>query len=476
MLTYQDYEAAADKTAFVQKLISEHKGSDIYRTAVDADAYDHQKNTFILSFISEVNKRRSNPYRQDIKIPCNLFHRLNKQRCSYLLGNGIGFTRKEERAVDGKIVKVDVTREALGSRFDSDVYYWGYHALIHGVAFGYWTPGRIYVYPVTGFAPLWDEETGNLRAGARFWRIAGNKPLYVELYTEEGIYSYRSETGNSDVIRLTDENPTPYLLKIKKSEARGEQVVGEANYATLPVIPMYGSNLKQSTLVGIKARIDAIDMVESGFARDVRDCAKIYWLMENCGDMSDAEMDKFLDDILERHIAKVDAEGSFGGDAAKNHLTPYVQDVPYNSSTAYLKHATEALFQDFGALDVHAIGANSTNDHLDAAFQPLDEEADEFEREVSKAIKMGLELMGIDDDPQYKRNRIINEKERTDMILAAANLLGQRKTLEKLPFIDVDEVDEIMADEFANAQNRISMTVNPQTFAEALDMGKGDEA
>ena len=204
--------------------------------------------------------------------------------------------------------------------------------------------------------------------------------------------------------------------------------------------------------MGVKARIDSIDMVASGFARDIRDCAKIYWLIENCGGMTDEDMDKFLDDILERHIAQVDGT-SFSGDV-KSALTPYVQDVPYQSSAAYLKQATEALYQDFGALDVHAVSANSTNDHLEAAYQPMDEEADEFETQVSIAIRQGLSLLGIEDNPQYKRNRIVNEKERTDMVLNAVNLIGRRKALEKLPFIDVDEVDEILQDEYGESQER----------------------
>lgn len=454
MLTYQDYLAAPDLTAFVQTVIAQHTASADYRTAVDADAYDHQRNTAILTFVDEVQKRRRDPFKRDIKIPCNLFRRLNKQRCSYLLGNGVTFTRKEARNVDGKIVKVDATREALGSWFDSDVYKWAYCALIHGVAFGYWTPGRIYVYPLTQFAPLWDEETGALRAGVRFWRLDPRKPMIAELYTEEGIVNFRSDAATGKGLQIVNDSPTPYRLEVRRSEARGEWIAGAENYGTLPVIPMYGSSLHQSTLVGMKARIDSIDMVASGFARDVRDCAKIYWLIENCGGMTDADLEKFLDDILERHVAKVDTT-SFTGEA-KSALSPYVQDVPYQSSSAYLKQATEALYQDFGALDVHAIGANSTNDHLDAAFAPLEEEADELEQEVTRAIKQGLALLGLDDDPQYKRNRIINEKERADMVLAAANQLGQRKTLEKLPFVDVDEVDEILEDEFAGGLGRLT--------------------
>lgn len=453
MLTYQDFEKAVTQgrmTEFVQSAIAMHRQSEAYRTAVDADAYDHQRNTTIMTWLDMVQKRRADPFKGDIRIPCNLFRRLNKQRASYLLGNGVTFTRKEARAVDGKLINVDVTREALGGDFDADVYAWGYYALIHGVSFGYWTPGRIYVYPLTKFAPLWDEETGALRAGVRFWRLDPKKPLFAELYTEEGIWSFRSDDGGG--LHLTNDAPAPYLLKTARTEARGEWVTGTANYSALPVVPMYGSSLKQSTLVGMKARIDSIDMVASGFARDIRDCAKIYWLIENCGGMNDDELQKFLDDILENHIAQVDST-AFSGDA-RGALTPYVQDVPYQSSSAYLKQATEALYQDFGALDVHAVGANSTNDHLEAAYQPMDEEADEFEHEVTAAIKQGLKLLGIDDDPQYKRNRVVNEKERTDMILTAVNLIGKRKALEKLPWIDVDEVDEIERDEFADALDR----------------------
>ena len=281
MLTYQDYLAAPDLTAFVQTVIAQHTASADYCTAVDADAYDHQRNTAILTFVDEVQKRRRDPFRRDIKIPCNLFRRLNKQRCSYLLGNGVTFTNKEERNVNGKIVKVDATREALGSWFDADVYKWAYCALIHGVAFGYWTPGRIYVYPLTQFAPLWDEETGALRAGVRFWRLDPRKPVIAELYTEEGIVNFRSDAAAGKGLKIVNDSPTPYKLEVKRSEARGEWIAGAENYATLPVIPMYGSSLHQSTLVGMKARIDSIDMVASGFARDVRDCAKIYWLIEN---------------------------------------------------------------------------------------------------------------------------------------------------------------------------------------------------
>lgn len=472
MLTYQDYEkavAAGKLTDFVMDVINAHRQSALYKTAIDADAYDRQQNTTILTFVSEVKRRRDNAFRQDIKIPCNLFRRLNKQRCAYLLGNGVSFTRKAT-APDpetGNLVQVDLTKQQLGSRFDADVFAWAYKALIHGESYGFWTPGRIYNFPVTQFAPLRDEESDAVRCGVRFWQIDAKKPLFAELYTEEGVYSYRSDTNGSSRLNPIGDAPTPYLLQTARTEARGEWIVGERNYSALPVIPMYGSDLRQSTLIGMKARIDSIDLVSSGFARDMRDIAKLYWLIENCGGMSDADLDKFLDEILERHIASVDASGFDG--TARDALKPYSQDVPYQSNVAYIKHATEALYQDFGALDVHEIGANSTNDHLDAAYQPLDEETDEFEREVSTAIKAGLVLMGIDDDPQYKRNRVVNESQYNTMILNAANIIGTHMALKKLTFLDPDEVEEVEQQAYADGLDRQKAPEDaPQTPADEI--------
>ena len=49
------------------------------------------------------------------------------------------------------------------------------------------------------------------------------------------------------------------------------EVVGEENYSALPIVPLWGSRLKQSTLVGNRQAIDSYDLVYSGFADDLRD-------------------------------------------------------------------------------------------------------------------------------------------------------------------------------------------------------------
>ena len=112
-------------------------------------------------------------------------------------------------------------------------------------------------------------------------------------------------------------------------------------------------------------------------------------------------------------------------------------------------------------LDVHAIAAGATNDHIDAAYQPLDDNADDFEYFVGDAIEKILELAGIDDEPQFKRNRISNEKERTDMILEAANYLDEETILKKLPFVAPEEVPDILAKLDEESYNRYTEPIEP---------------
>jgi hypothetical protein len=65
-------------------------------------------------------------------------------------------------------------------------------------------------------------------------------------------------------------------------------------------------------------------------------------------------------------------------------------------------------------------------------------------KQVNEFIQQILALIGIDDYPIFKRNRIANEKEDTEKVMLAASYLDERTVLEKLPFVTVDEVDKIM--------------------------------
>lgn len=419
---------ATNKQNFVFRAIAEHKASTAYLTAVDADAYDRQLNTTINQYVKTMFTLTGTEVEDftatNSKIASNFFHRLNTQRCTYLLGNGVTFANDKDGALKDK----------LGNTFDNRLLDLGYYALIHGVSFGFWNVDRLHVFPLTEFVPLWDEYDGSMKAGIRFWQIDFDKPLIAILYELDGYTRYTEDDGG-----IKEAEPKrPYKLIVAQNQVGDRAVIGEENYSALPIVPMWGSKLHQSTLVGMKSAIDSFDLIRSGFANDLTDCAEIYWLVENSSGMSDEDLARFRQRLKISHIAEADT-----GDGAK--VTPYTQSIPYEARQAYLQDIRNGIYEDFGGLDVHQVSADSTNDHLEAAYQPLDENADDFEYQVNDFIQQLLHVAGFEPDvPVFKRNKISNTREQVDMVLAEANYLDDETLLNKLPNISPDEVAEIL--------------------------------
>ena len=214
-------------------------------------------------------------------------------------------------------------------------------------------------------------------------------------------------------------------------------IIGESNYGSLPIVPLWGSKHKQSTLVGMREKIDSYDLIQSGFANDLTDCAEIYWIIGNALGMDDKDIANFRERMKLQHVAVMDTDNS--------SITPYTQEIPSNARETFLKDIRASIYEDFGALDVHTVAAGATNDHIDAAYQPMDEEADDFEYQIIQCITQIEKLNGWEVViPQFKRNRISNQTEQTQMVMLAAQYLDDETVLSKLPFVSVDEVKEIL--------------------------------
>lgn len=445
LYTYQDFIAmqSKDKANAVKNIIQAHRADPMTKMAIRADLYDHQQNETIMKFLrllfNSNGMQIEDPTASNNRVPSNFFRRLNTQRCTYLLGNGVSFTdHKEQRTdADGKITTIDLTKEYFGESFDEAVKRAGYKALIHGISFGFWNMDRLHVFTLPEFAPIWDEITGEMRAGVRYWQLRPDKPCVAVLYEEDGYERYQTDGGNSLAFRLVEPKKA-YKTIYKYTPAGGDEVIGAENYGSLPIVPYWGSDLHQSTLVGMQPKIDAYDLVSSGFANDLTDCAEIYWIVNNAVGMNDRDLGRFRDRLKFLHIAAVDSADNVSA-------TPYEQQIPFESRETFLKRIKSDMYEDFGALDVHTVAAGATNDHIDAAYQPMDEEADNFEFETTRFIKQILALNGIEDEPVYKRNRISNQKEQVEMIMMEATYLDEETVLQKLPNVTVDEVQQILA-------------------------------
>lgn len=424
MLTYQDLqENLNDITGFMKKAINEYKSTDIYKTAVIAEQYARMKNVSINEYKKILYRVTGeaviDSYSANHKCASNFFNIFITQEVQYLLGNGALF--EDEK-----------TKEKLGgAKFDRQLQKAGLKSLIGGVAYGFLSVDNVDVFGADEFVPLWDEENGSLRAGIRFWQIDATKPLRTTLYEEDGYTEYLLKESEWTVLK----EKSPYIYIVKESIADGVTIYDGENYPSLPVVPLWGNEYHQSALVGLRENIDAYDLIKSGFANDLDDASLIYWILSNAGGMDDIDLAKFVERL------KVVKAGVLDDDVkAEAHTI----DVPYQSREAYLSRLESDLYNDAMALNERQLTSNVTATAIKASYMGLDKKADNFEYNVIDFINGLLELLGLEDAPTFKRSKVVNEAEETQMILSAGQYLDDETILKHLPFLSPDEIEGII--------------------------------
>lgn len=433
MLTYQDLLEVGDsekaRVDFVKRVIQQHKATDLYRTAEVAEEYARQLNRTIREYqkvlYDVVGNAVPDVWTANYKMASKFFKRFVIQENQYLLGNGI--TWKEES-----------TTKKLGDEFDTVVQKLGKKALIGAVSFGFWNYDHLEDFGVLEFAPLYDEENGALMAGVRFWQVDIKKPLRATLYEIDGytdyIWNRRDAETNGEVLH----DKRPYVLKIRTTEADGQEIYDGENYPSFPIVPLWANPEKQSELVGLREQIDCYDLIKSGYANTVDEGSLIYWTLNNAGAMGDVDLAKFVERMKTLHAATLDDDVN-----AESHS----QEAPYQSREALLAKLRSDLYEDAMALDTKNIANGAiTATQIEAAYEPLNSKVDEYEYCVREFLKDILKLAGIDDEPMFTRSMIVNRQEEVQIVVQSASYLSEdyvtRKVLTLLG--DADLADEML--------------------------------
>ena len=429
MKTYQDFlkksGSEQEKQEFILEAISEHKQSGMYNLAADAEEYAHQRNSTIMNYqkllYTVSGKAVPDNYSANYKLCSNFFDRFITQENQYLLGNGV-------------TLENDENKKKLGKKFDQQLQKAGRDALVEGVSFGFWNYDHLESYKLTEFVPLYDEETGALMGGIRFWQLEYNKPLRATLFELDGYTDYIKK--KNEQIKVLNEKRN-YKQIVTEGGVDGTIIRDGGNYPSFPIIPLWASDKKQSCFVGMKQNIDAYDLIKSGFANDLDDASMIYWTIQNAGGMDDIDLARFVERMKTVRAAVVDGDAGAKAEA-------HTMDVPYQSRVAYLERLENDLYNDFQALNIKSLqGGQKTATEIAAAYQPFDNKVDQYEYCVLDFLEELFKLVGIEDNPTFKRSRIVNQLEETQMILTAAQYLDDETILKHLPFLTPDEVDEI---------------------------------
>lgn len=454
MKTYEDFLEYKDGSdddlqGFVLEAINEHKRSKLYKEAEIAYDYFCRRNTTINQYQKLLytlsGEAVPDNYSANYKFTNAFFPIFVRQEISHLLGEGATFND-------------DNTKERLGGdKFDNSLVKAGLAALWGGVSFGFFNLDHVDVFNALEFVPLQGEEDGALHAGIRFWQIDSNKPLRATLYMEDGYIEYIWREGKNEILKPKQ----TYKQIVQISEADGVEILDGQNYPFFPIVPLWGNEEHQSEFTGLREKIDGYDLIQSGFANDLDDMSQIYWIIQNGGGMDDIDLAKFVERLKTVKAGVVED----GGAQAEAHTI----EIPYQARMEALTNLRDSLYRDAMALDTDKISAgNVTATAIEASYENLTLKCDAFESCVVDFIYGLLRLIGIEDSPTFKRSKIINIAEDTQMVLSAAQYLDDETILRHLPWLNADEVDDILDKRIREEMNRYTESEEEEEIDETM--------
>lgn len=464
--TYQDLEAIGlsetDRMDFIRAVVNDHRTSADYRTAEDAELYYAKRNPTILRaqkyIYDEQGIQVPDIWSSNYKLTHGFFRRFVLQQVQYVLSNGVTFQREE-------------TKKKLGSSFDNRLQELCKKAMVDGVAFGFWNLDHLEVFPFAdtpkspGFSPLYDRDSGLLRAGVRYWRIidnggvANSKTERFTLYEQEGYTDYIKREGE-DMQPLGGRKP--YRVTKRSSSLGFMEIVGGENYPGFPIIPIWANDLKESEIIGVRPSIDCYDFISSDLAGDISDSNGFYWTLDNAQGMDDVDLAKFVKKMHVVRAAVLDR-----GVTAEAHTL----EIPVEASMRMLELLRSDMYDDFMLLDIEkALAGDKTATSIRMAYQPQDDKCGAFEYCIRDFIARLLMLLGIEDEPSFRWNRIANQMEETQMVMMAAAELDSETVLNKLPWITPEEAEEIMKRRAADDLDRFDEN-NPQDGGNETEAG-----
>lgn len=444
--TYQDWLDAGNKTVFLENAITAYKASADFRYALTAQDYFRGSNPEVMKKMllkieaqevkdekGRVTHLRKKVNVKGVQIPTNFFRRAILQQNQYLLGNGV-------------VLKDDSQKKQLGVGFDKTLEALGKNAMVQGVCWAFWNNDHAEIIRAagdagSGFFALLDEMTGIPMLGVQFWQIDGKRPRYMRLFETDGVTVYKK--GKDDAGYTEIQPKRAYKQKIVR-DAAGERIIDSQNYNSLPVIPLFANDEKESELrPAIKEKIDAYDRIFSDFGDNLDRANDVYWVLNNFGgNIKDAL--EITQQIQQLKLILNQTDGTGSGSTA----APHTIEVPYQARQTALEILRKELYADFMALDMDEMtGGSLTNVAIKAAMVNLDLKANDYEWQCFRFVQDILRLNGIDtEDIKFRRQTLVNESEVIQNIYLAAADLSRRKRLELNPMIAADEIDKIMTD------------------------------
>lgn len=445
MKSYQDLMALGDNEGarmdFVRDIVREHMSTKEYKLAKDAEEYYAKRNVTIRKYeklvMDTMGRAVADKWSSNYKLTHGFFRRFAIQQMSFILANGVTF-------------KNDVVRDKVGAdKFDIALMELCISAYVDGVSFGFWNYDHLEVFRFAdtgtkpGFAPIYDEDTGLLRAGVRYWSPSANSQRWT-LYEEDGYTEY-ARAKDHEMYVLKEKRT--YIQNIKSTDAMGVQEIVGLNYPSFPIIPLYINDERVSELEGIRSSIDCYDFISSGMANNIDDTSAFYWAIKGAGGMDDVDLVEFVHKMRKLHATVLPD----GAEATANTIS-----IPVEANEAMLERLKNDMYEDAMLINPAKLqNQNVTATALSMAYLPQEDNSQIIENRIRQFIYRLFELLGVDDEISFKWNKVSNVAETTQSVLMAAQFMDEQSILELLPFLTPEKVTEILDRKAAEGINRL---------------------
>lgn len=445
--TYQDWLAAsdADRIAMLEKIVRDYKASDDFQSGLTANEYFRTDNTEVRNKMLmqpraveyKDTKGRTRKKSQPVKIAGNrvrsgFFPRFVIQQNQFLLSNGVTLDNAD-------------LKKRLGLGFDKELERCGEKALLHGVCWGFWNYDHMEIIEavkdgLSGAVALLDEETSEPMVLVQFWQINNNRPLYLRVFSPDGVVKYRM--GKEELEEIPDTR-RPYVVRTQSDAYGPVEITGENYGGRLPVVPLWASEERRSELTpAIKSKIDLYDRILSDFGDNLDRANDVYWVLNNFGGT--------IDDVAEmlEQINRVKAVANMtDGTGTSSTAELKTVDVPYEARRAAMDILQKQMENDFMAMSMDELtGGSLTNVAIKTASLNLNLKTDRFEWQCFNFVQKILELIGVKTEKiTFKRQELVNRSEIVNDLSLMRDYIDQETALLKNPYILQEEVPKILA-------------------------------
>lgn len=379
-MDYLDKNLDTDPGKILEAVIA-YKTLSSRAKMMDNYQYFKGNNTFIENlrkyFYSDKYKRIiENTYVSNYKSPYGAFHDIVSQKVSTILNEAPIISSKA-----GK--KTPIMEEQIVDELGYALKKAGTYASIEGESYIYQDyKGKHTVIRRSQAIAYYDDETNELKALIRFWDIQSmdgtEHKTMIERYSPTGLTRY--EAIDNSIKEVMAE--TPYQFRIRTSALTEE--IETVDIGILPIVRVQNDEDSLSDMTSsVKHKIDAIDLINSGFLNNIEDFSEAFWVIKNGSGMNSDEFEDFVAYINQTRKMIVNGDDNNSVSAEPKQL-----EIPTNARTTFVEERKKELVLETGIIDTASLtGSSLTTTAIKAAALRLKQRATDFEWFIHEAAK-----------------------------------------------------------------------------------------